>query len=128
MAGGWLGFLWVAIGGGLGSAARYGVGRLCGWMIPGVSSMLGTLIVNLVGSLMLGVVVTSFKASPRSSGWVLLLGVGFCGGLTTFSTLAMELADLMHARRFWAMLGYGAGSLLLGLLAFLAGVWWVVKS
>jgi len=40
----------------------------------------------------------------------------------------MELADLMHARRFWGMLGYGAGSLLLGLLAFLAGVWWVVKS
>lgn len=90
--------------------------------------MMATGAVNLVGAFLLGVVVSSFSANPKGSVWVLLLGVGFCGGLTTFSTLAMELAGLMHARRFWGVVGYGIGSLLLGLLAFLAGVWVVGKS
>jgi CrcB protein len=119
----WLGVVGVAIGGACGSVVRYGVGRLLGWCLPEASSMIATGIVNLVGAFLLGVVVTMFQASPKPNGWVLLLGVGFCGGMTTFSTLAMELADLMHAKRFWGMAGYGIGSLVIGILAFLLGVW-----
>ncbi|MFM8398921.1 MAG: fluoride efflux transporter FluC [Pirellula sp.] len=119
----WLGVVGVAIGGACGSVVRYGVGRLLGWCLPESSSILATGIVNLVGAFLLGVVVTLFQASPKPNGWVLLLGVGFCGGMTTFSTLAMELADLMHAKRFWGMAGYGIGSMVIGILAFLVGVW-----
>ena len=57
MNAGWVGLLWVGLGGAFGSMVRYGVGRLLGWWIPGVSSMLGTGLVNLAGSFLLGVVV-----------------------------------------------------------------------
>jgi CrcB protein len=124
----WLGVLGVAIGGACGSVVRYGVGRLVGVYFPGVASLVSTGLVNLVGAFFLGVVVTRFQASPKPNAWALLLGVGFCGGLTTFSTLAMELADLMHAKRFWGMVGYGIGSLVLGILAFLLGVWVASRS
>ena len=120
---GWMGFVWVGIGGAFGSMVRYGVGRWMGWWIPGVSSMLGTGLVNLLGSFMLGVVVSLCTVSGKPNAWGLLLGVGFCGGLTTFSTLAMELADLMHAKRHWEMLGLGLSSLVLGIAAFAAGLW-----
>jgi CrcB protein len=52
---------------------------------------------------------------------VLFLGVGFCGGLTTFSTLAMELTDLLQSKKYGWCLAYGLGSLTLGVLSFLAG-------
>ena len=120
--------LWVALGGACGSVVRYGVGRLLGGYFPGVSSMVATGLVNLVGAFLLGVVVTSSPVNPKPSFWVLMLGVGFCGGLTTFSTLAMELADLVHARRYWELASYGIGSLVIGILAFLAGVWVVGRS
>ena len=118
----------MATGGAIGSAARYGVGRLSSIWLPEAGSWIATGAVNLAGSFLLGMVVSSFSASPKPSVWVLLLGVGFCGGLTTFSTLTMELAGLMQSRRFGILLGYGLGSLVLGLLAFLAGVWLVSKS
>lgn len=124
----WLLVLWVAIGGACGSVVRYGVGRFLGWCLPESSSMLATGMVNLVGSFFLGIVVTLFQASPKPNAWVLLLGVGFCGGMTTFSTLAMELADLMHAKRFWGLAGYGIGSMVFGILAFLLGVWVASRS
>jgi CrcB protein len=84
--------------------------------------MVATGVVNVVGAFLLGLVVSSYPAVQRGHPMVLLLGVGFCGGLTTFSTFAMELADLLHAKRFgWAMC-YGGGSLLLGIASFLLGV------
>ena len=128
MSVGCMGFVWVGLGGAFGSMVRYGVGRWMGWWIPGVSSMLGTGLVNVFGSFMLGVVVSLCTVSGKPNAWGLLLGVGFCGGLTTFSTLAMELADLMHAKRHWEMLGLGLGSLVLGIAAFAAGLWLASKA
>ena len=128
MSVGWMGFVWVGLGGAFGSMVRYGVGRWIGWWIPGVSSMLGTGLVNVFGSFMLGVVVSLCTVSGKPNAWGLLLGVGFCGGLTTFSTLAMELADLMHAKRHWEMLGLGLSSLILGIAAFAAGLWIASKA
>ncbi len=118
----WVGALYVAVGGAIGCVLRYGIGRLVAYWIPNVSSMVATGVVNVVGAFLLGLVVSSYPAVQRGHPMVLLLGVGFCGGLTTFSTFAMELADLLHAKRFgWAMC-YGGGSLLLGIASFLLGV------
>lgn len=120
--------IWVALGGACGSLVRYGVGRLLGEYFPGIASMVATGLVNVLGAFLLGVVVTLFPVNSKPGVWVLLLGVGFCGGMTTFSTLAMELADLMHSRRYWGVAGYGIGSMLFGILAFLLGVWVVGRS
>ena len=118
----WVGALYVALVGALGCVLRYSVGRIGSYWIPNVSSMLATGAVNLVGAFLLGLVVSSYPAVQRGHPMVLLLGVGFCGGLTTFSTFAMELADLLHAKRFGWALCYGGGSVLLGIASFLLGV------
>jgi CrcB protein len=93
-----------------------------------LASVWATLIVNIVGAFVLGCVVMGFSASQRGHPAVLFLGVGLCGGFTTFSTLAMELADLIHARRWDLAIAYGLGSLVLGWFAFLAGAWVMQRS
>lgn len=118
----WVGALYVAIGGAVGCVLRYSVGRLLSLWLPNAPSMVATGTVNVVGAFILGVVVANFPAVQRGHPLVLLLGVGFCGGLTTFSTFAMELADLLHARRYGWVAVYGGGSILLGIASFLLGV------
>ena len=78
------------------------------------------LLVNLVGSFILG-----FLAGPipRRTSLVLLVGIGFCGSLTTFSSWMLDVAKLIQAgRSSWGLLLIAA-SLALGLLCALAGLW-----
>jgi len=92
-------WLAVAIGAAVGAPARYWVDRRClvRW---GTRWPVGTLIVNLVGCLVLGLV-TGFLAaagtSPVSAGSVVLsagVGTGFCGALTTFGGFGAQILDL----------------------------------
>jgi CrcB protein len=82
---------------------------------------LGTLLVNVLGCFLLGIV----AAGVASHGWPanlqLLLGTGFCGGLTTFSTFSVEAIELLQRRLTLAGIGYLAGSLLLGIGAAASG-------
>lgn len=75
--------LWMTLAGGLGSALRYAVGRALdrGWHV-------GTLLVNLAGSALLGGL--SAAASPTV---LVVLGVGLCGGLTTYSAFAVQAVE-----------------------------------
>jgi CrcB protein len=116
-------YILVAIGGAVGSVLRYGVGRLVASWSSNSPSMWATGMVNLVGSFALGCIVMSVGAPQRGHPTMLLLGVGVCGGFTTFSTLSMELADLLHSRRWDLAAAYGLGSLICGWLAFLCGAW-----
>ncbi len=118
-------YLLVAIGGAAGSVLRYGAGRLVTFWANDTSTMWGTVLVNLAGSFALGSIVMVFGGSQRNHPGVLLLGVGLCGGFTTFSTLSMELADLVQSRRWDLAILYGLGSLVCGWLAFIAGAWGV---
>jgi len=124
----------VGLGGGLGSVLRHGVGRAvaASGVFSQAPGLAGTLLVNGLGSLILGGLIGSLAASgmsaaelganPKQQAWLLLVGVGFCGGLTTFSSLAMELAALMERGQwFWASV-LGVVSLVVGVVLFVLGV------
>ena len=74
-----------------------------------------TLVANILGAALLGVVVTRFATEER---WRHFAGTGFCGALTTFSTLQIELIQLAKLGRAWTAIGYLVISVLAGLVAF----------
>jgi CrcB protein len=78
----------------------------------GHGSVLGTLAVNVVGSAVLGVLLGAGHVSPAV---VALVGTGFCGTLTTFSTFGADVVRLVEERAVLRAAGYTAGSVLLGL-------------
>jgi len=116
-------YLWVAIGGALGSVARYGctglVARLAGITFPW-----GTLLVNVLGSFVIGVLaaLASADVKPFVSGDVrAFLMVGVLGGFTTFSSFS---ADTLNLARSGAWVEAGAnvlGSVVLCLAAVTIG-------
>ena len=86
----------VAVGGGIGSIARYLVSQ---WAAErwGVEFPYGTLIVNVVGCFIIGAFMTLFtERLVISPYWRLLIAVGFLGGLTTFSSFGYETLSLME--------------------------------
>ncbi len=99
-------WLAVAFGGAVGAVARYGVSR---WLPTDPDGGLpwATLLVNVVGSLLLGLVV-GLAASGRlgSSVWAAMLGPGLCGALTTFSTFAVETVALARAGHHGTAIAY----------------------
>lgn len=91
--------LQLAAGGAMGTLARHLVGQ---WMpVPSAhdaSYPYGTMLINLVGSGILGWIVARAEVRGRGRSWVWpLLGVGFCGGFTTFSAVVHEWVLLMRA-------------------------------
>ncbi len=111
-------FLAVA-GAGLGSVLRFAIG---GWVSHrlGAGFPWGTLAANTIGCLLLGVLK---GLVPENPALILILGAGLLAGLTTFSTLVMETANLgLSGRRGRALLNL-ALNLAVGLPAFLAGLY-----
>ncbi len=117
-------FLWVAVGGALGSMMRFGLSLLLGRADVAHSFPLATLSANLLGSFGLGLVfVLAADRSWLGSDLRLLLGTGVMGGFTTYSTFNLEsLAMIQDAS--WGRAGlYVAATWLLCLLAGLLGLW-----
>lgn len=87
--------LGIAIGGGLGALVRY---RMGGFVSPrqGSPFPLATLLVNVAGSLLLGLLVGLVSEGQLAEDWLVWAGVGFCGGLTTFSTFTYETLQLVE--------------------------------
>lgn len=117
-----LDLLAVFAGGGLGSALRYAITLTPLKEVGGVGFPLGTLITNVAGSFVIGVIAglatTSAAASPRMA---LFARVGICGGFTTFSTFALESTGLLQRGGYLAGLGYMTLSFVLGVAAVAAG-------
>lgn len=114
--------LLVAVAGGLGAAARFHTDALVARMHRG-RLPLGTLVINTVGSLLLGLLtgwVTFHSGAPE---WASIAGTGFCGGFTTFSTASVEGWRLLRAGRPWAAALHAGGGLLAGMLAAFLGLW-----
>ncbi|MEV0946121.1 fluoride efflux transporter CrcB [Rhodococcus sp. NPDC049939] len=102
--------LLVALGGGLGAVTRYLAGR---YVHSYRSFPMATFLVNVVGCLVLGLL--SGLSMPAYA--FALFGTGFCGGLTTYSTFAVESVGLMRIRRALVSLVYVVASVALGLTA-----------
>ena len=120
----------LAAGGGAGANARYWFGRLVARVqaaqLPGVEFPWGTFLINVGGSVVLGFVAAAYLGHPDPArrNWYLLLGTGFCGGFTTFSTFSLETLELMRDGKPWAALAYVGGSVAAGVL----GVWLAMRA
>lgn len=102
--------LLIAAGGGAGALVRYGIGEL----VSSPSFPWATFAVNIVGCALLAVATspTRLKSQQR------ILGTGFCGGLTTFSTFAVDIASLTNDGRPTIAIIYLLSSLAAGFGAF----------
>ena len=117
-------FLLVALGGALGSMARYAVGQAAVKMAPGVAWPWGTLAVNVVGGLLMGLL----------TGWLALRGgagqetvrvfaaVGVLGGFTTFSAFSLEAALMIERGRLGTAAAYVGISVAASIAALFLGL------
>ncbi|AZI59260.1 fluoride efflux transporter CrcB [Nakamurella antarctica] len=109
-------YLWVALGAAVGAPTRYLTDRWMRNFFPGRVPV-GTLLVNIVGSFILGAVL----AGPANPTVTLLAGTGFCGALTTYSTFALENAELLATRQQRMAVMYALVTVVAGLGAAFAG-------
>ncbi|MFV0459051.1 MAG: fluoride efflux transporter FluC [Actinomycetales bacterium] len=117
----------VMLGGALGAGCRYLVAEAVrAWLPPSDAARVpwATTIVNVAGSFLLGVVtgLAGLQAVGGPAG-AALLGVGFCGGFTTFSTFAVDCVSLFSARAARALSTYLAINVVAGCAAAAAGLW-----
>ena len=130
---------WVFIGGGAGSLGRFWASR---WLNDRVACFiqlpLGTLLVNMVGSFLLGFMTVLFRQYTSAYGltaiwlrvYIPLFFIGFCGGFTTFSSYIMDVYQQFLAGEFmraWLLL---ISHVILGLAAAGLGLWlaWHIGS
>ena len=114
----------VALGGAIGAAARYQVGNLM-IRLAGPHSQFpwGTLTVNILGSLIMGVALGWFaRGGADSENLRLFLVAGLMGGFTTFSAFSAEMVTMMHRGEMTSALIYVAVSVIAGMAAFLIGL------
>ena len=113
----------VALGGAVGSALRYTLS----WLWPATQNgglPLGTLAANILGCLVIGFVGTLLPRSFGGGEWFrLLVCVGFCGGLTTLSSLVNETSGMAHINQTLMAAGYLGASVALGFVALHCGTW-----
>ena len=114
-------WLAVAFGGALGSLARF-------WLAAAMTALTGprfpwgTLLINVAGSFIIGLVAAATLAParlPMHPDLRIFLMVGVCGGFTTFSAFSLQTLELLQAGEGWPALGYVVGSVLL----CVAGAW-----
>ena len=112
--------LWVAAGGALGAVLRYLVSMQIS-AETGARFPWGTLTVNMVGCLVIGVMWTVTEQKTASEGILLFLMVGMIGSFTTFSTYGLEGVQLIQSGKLLAGLSYVLLSNIAGLLLVIVG-------
>jgi CrcB protein len=118
-----LAYLWVAIGGALGSMGRYWIGGLVSEKTGGTFPW-GTLAVNITGSFVIGILgaltIPEGKMAPQTRAFATqLLITGVCGGFTTFSSFSLQTLNLIRDGE-WI---YAAGNILLSVIVCMIAVW-----
>lgn len=110
-------YLFVALGGMVGSVLRYAASQL----IRPSHFPWATLTVNVIGSLIIGLVVGYYNRPGTDDAMRLLLATGLCGGFTTYSAFSTENVQLLQGGHYSTALSYIAATLLLGFGATAAG-------
>lgn len=112
--------IFVGVGGFVGAVCRYLIGMISlkeGYVFP-----IKTLMINIVGSFIIGIVAAlAMKTDCLNPRVVLFLKVGICGGFTTFSSFALETTDLMRDGKIHLAFIYTVLSITMGVLAVFAG-------
>ena len=111
----------VALGGGVGAVLRHLVG-LASLRAFGPGFPYGTMIANVVGSLLMGLLIEWLVRRGGSPQLRLLLATGLLGGFTTFSSFSLDAVALWERGEGALALGYVVGSVALGLLGLVAGL------
>lgn len=106
-------FLLVGAGGAIGSMLRYGSNVL----YSSKSFPATTLAINIIGSLVIGVVMGFCLKNESSANWKLFLATGICGGFTTFSAFSYENLLLLQNGKVFTSLLYIVGSVVFGIAA-----------
>lgn len=112
--------LLVALGGAVGALGRYG---LSGWVQGRVGLFpWGTLVVNVLGSFLLGFAVRYLESTVVPAEWRQAITIGLLGAFTTFSTFSYEAVVLAQAGDWGRAAAYVLASVALALVALLAGL------
>ena len=112
--------LFIGCGSFIGGAARYLISVAMKTMSKGFPW--GTLVVNLVGCLVIGLLWGFFsKNFSESSSWALFMTVGICGGFTTFSTFSKEAIIMLQSGNIVGLISYIGVSVIAGVALVAAG-------
>lgn len=118
--------VWVVVGlsvaGGLGAVARFLLDAAIKVRIRR-RFPIGTMVINITGSFLLGLVTGLAVSHALEPEWRIIIGTGFLGGYTTFSTASFETVRLALERRWGAALVNGLGMMLGAFLAAGLGLW-----
>ena len=115
-------FIALSCAGGLGAVARMVLdGVLKSHLVTGVPW--ATVTINLSGSLALGLLTGMAAEAVLPQPWLLILGTGFLGGYTTFSTASYETVRLLQQRRWGLSLASGVGTLVMATALAGLGLW-----
>jgi CrcB protein len=114
----------VMLGGAIGSYARYALSKWFNLQPWAQGFPYGTLVINVSGSFILAVaaIVILEYLPPEHQDWYLLIGTGFCGGYTTFSTFEWETFQLIRDGSWWYALANVFGSVLAGFFGVVLAV------
>lgn len=113
----------VMVGGALGTAARYLTGRAT-LALFGPAFPFGTLAVNLIGGMLMGMLAGVLaRVGTGSEPWRLFVGVGLLGGFTTFSAFTLDAVTMIERGALATALGYVLLSVIGSVGALFAGLW-----
>ncbi|MCM3696940.1 fluoride efflux transporter CrcB [Microbacterium oleivorans] len=114
-------FLVLSLAGGVGAALRLVVDGAVKARVR-TALPVGTLLINVAGSLVLGFVTELALAGVVDDAWRLVIGTGLCGGFTTFSTASFETVRLVQERRYALGAANAIGMLVAAVAAGLLGI------